>query len=242
MRRTAVIGKKKLSRYNTDIAALSETPFPENSPLEEHRSGYTFFWSDRLAHEPRQSGVDFAIRNHRLKLLDKLPKTINERLATMTMKGNSHVTFISAYAPTMAYSDKAKEEFYEQLHHAIQSVSHTDNLFLLGDFKARVRSDHTTLYKVLGHHGIRKENSNGTLLLTLCAGRQLVITNAQFTENYSFKTTWRQPRSGHWHQIYFVIIRQKDLPCSSDMLFWKAKCPSLSNWKGSTSECNEPKS
>ena len=59
---------------------------------------------------PRESGVDFAIRNHCLKLLDKLPERINERLATMRMKGNnSNVTFISAYALTMAYSDKTKE-------------------------------------------------------------------------------------------------------------------------------------
>ena len=57
---------------------------------------------------------------------------------------NSHASFISAYAPTMAYSDQAKEESYEQLDHAIQSVPHSDKLFLLGDFNARVGSDHTT--------------------------------------------------------------------------------------------------
>ena len=88
----------KSSLYNIDIASLSETRLPENSPLEEHRSGYTFFWSYRLANESRQSGVDFAIRNYCLKLPDKLPERINDRLATMRMKGNnSHVTFISTY-------------------------------------------------------------------------------------------------------------------------------------------------
>ena len=126
----------------------------------------------------------------------------------MRMKGkNSHVTFISAYAPTMAFSDKTKEEFYEQLHHAIQSVPHTDNLFLLGDFNARVRSDHTTWYKVLGHHGIRKENLNGTLLLTLCAGRQLVITNALFTEIIALR------RLGDTHAL---VIGIKLILSSSD--------------------------
>ena len=129
----------------------------------------------------------------------------------MRMKGNnSHVTFIRAYAPTMAYSDQTKEEFYEQLDHAMQSVTHSDKLFLLGDFNACVGSDHTTWYKVLGHHGIRKENSNGTLLLTLCAGKQLVITNGLFTQKNSFKTTWGHPRFGHCHQIDFFIIRQRD--------------------------------
>ena len=129
----------------------------------------------------------------------------------MRMKGNnSHVTFISAYAPTMAYLDQAKEEFYEELDHAIQSVTHSDKLFLLRDFNARVGSDHTTSYKVHGRHGIGKENSNGTLLLTLCAGKQLVITNGLFTQMDSSKSTWRHPRFDHWHQIDFFIIRQRD--------------------------------
>ena len=167
-------------------------------------------WSGRPAHEPRQSGVGFPIRNQYMKLLDKLPEGINDRLATMRTKGNNrHASFINAYAPTMAYSDQAKEESYEQLDHAIQSVPHSNKLFLLGDFNARVGSDHTTWYKVLGHHGIGKENSNGTLLLTLCAEKQLIITNTLFTQKDSFKTTWRHPRSGHWHQINFVIIRQR---------------------------------
>ena len=100
----------------------------------------------------------------------------------------------------MAYSDKPKEEYYEQLHHAIQSVPHTANVFLLGDFNARVRSDHTTWYKLLGHHGIRKEYSNGTLLLTLCAGRQLVITNALYTQWIALR------RLGDTHALVIGIV------------------------------------
>ena len=110
----------------------------------------------------------------------------------------------------MAYSDKAKEEFYEQLHHAIQSVPHTDNLLLLGDFNARVRSDHTTRYKVLSHHGIGKENSNGTLLLNPVRREAAGHHQCTIHAKDSFKTTWRHPHSGHWHQIDFVLIRQKD--------------------------------
>ena len=107
----------------------------------------------------------------------------------------------------MAYSDKAKEEFYEQLHHAIQSVPHTDNLFLLGDFNTRVGLYPTTWYKVLGHHGIRKENSNDTLLLTLCAGRQLVTTNAPFTQRIALR------RLGDTHAL---VIGIKLILSSSD--------------------------
>ena len=136
-----------IGAWNVRTLQDNTNNLPENSQLEEHGSGYTFFWSNRLAHDHRQSGVDFAVSNHYLKLFDKLPERINDRLATMRMKGNnSPATFISAYAPTMAYSDQSKEEFYEQLDHAIQSVLHSDKLFLLGDFNARVGSDHTTWY------------------------------------------------------------------------------------------------
>lgn len=127
------------------------------------------------------------------------------------MKVNdSHGTFISAYALPKAYSDQTKEESCEQLDHAIQSVPRSDKLLLPVDFNAHVGSYHKTWYKVLGHHGIGNENSNGTLLLTLWTEKQLVITNAPFTQKDSFKTPCRHPQSGHWHQINFVIIRQRE--------------------------------
>ena len=202
---------KELHRYNIDIAALSETRLPDSAQLEERGSEFTFFWSGRPASEPRQSGVGFAIRNQYLKLLDKLPQGINDRLMTMRLKVSAgFITIISAYAPTMTYPDEIKEEFYEQLGTLIQSVPHSDKLFLLGDFNARVGTDYIAWNKVIGHHGMGKENSNGTLLLTLCAEKQLVITNTLFQQKSNFKSTWKHPRSGHWHQIDFVIIRQQD--------------------------------
>ena len=45
-RRTALVSKE-LSRYNIDIAALSETRFAEEGPLTELASGYTFFWKGK---------------------------------------------------------------------------------------------------------------------------------------------------------------------------------------------------
>ena len=209
-RRTAILAKE-LNRYNIDIVALSETRLPDSGQLEERGSGYTFFWSGRPRDEHRQAGVGFAIRNKYIKLLDKLPLGINDRLMTLRLKMTyGHVTIISAYAPTMTHTDETKEEFYEELDRLIEATPHADKLLLLGDFNARVGCDHISWNKVLGHHGIGKENSNGTLLLTLCATRQLVITNTLFQQKTSYKTTWSHPRSGHWHQIDFVIIRQRN--------------------------------
>ena len=75
---------------------------------------------------------------------------------------------INTYAPTMTNTDEVKEQFYDDLSAVVQSTSHCDKLILLGDFNARVGRDDVALKKVIGHHSIGKENSNGTLLLTVC--------------------------------------------------------------------------
>ena len=46
-RRTALVSKE-LSRYNIDIAALSETRLADTGELEEVASGYTFYWKGKL--------------------------------------------------------------------------------------------------------------------------------------------------------------------------------------------------
>ena len=95
--------------------------------------------------------------------------------------GNLVTTIISAYLPTMTYPDEEKERFYENLKTIIRKTAHHDKLILLGGFNARVGSDLTTWERVIGHHVVGSENSNGSLL-TMCAEFQLVITNTLFQQ------------------------------------------------------------
>ena len=81
---------------------------------------------------------------------------------------------------------------------------------LLGDFNARVGKDQQVWKKIIGKDGTGKVNSNGEMLLTKCAEHGLTITNTLFRQKDSFKTSWRHPRSGHWHLIDFIIVRQDD--------------------------------
>ena len=96
---------QELSRYTTDIAALSETRFAGTGDLAEVGAGYTFFWSGKAADEPREAGVDFAIRTDLIPKLETLPKGINDRMITtrIPLAGNTHLTPISAYAPMMTH-------------------------------------------------------------------------------------------------------------------------------------------
>ena len=89
-------------------------------------------------------------------------------------------------------------------------ASRTDKLILLGDFNARVGTDHQTLEGVIGPEGVGKGNSNGLLILRKCAEHELLITNTVFPLPTRRKTSWMHPRSKHWHLIDYVIVRRKD--------------------------------
>ena len=78
----------------------------------------------------------------------------------------------------------------------------------------------------MGKHGVGRENSNGTLLLSLCSQNELIITNTIFQQATRHKTTWMHPRSKEWHMIDYVITRQRDV---KDVHHTRAMCGS-STW------------
>lgn len=211
-RKTAILAQV-LKRYRVDIAALSETHLADDGELREVGSGYTIFWKGLPASEKRQSGVGFAIRSSLVSRLDSIPKGINDRLMTVRVRlsSHSHLTIISAYAPTMCDTAESKEQFYDHLNSAINSVSPKDRLMILGDFNARVGSNYEAWVGILGRHGIGNENSNGALLLSFCASHRLAITNTLFQQQEKYKTTWMHPRSSRWHMIDYAIVRQADV-------------------------------
>ena len=192
---------------------MSETRFADQGQLTEEGAGYTFFWSGKPADERRESGVGFAISNTTLSSLDSLPVGINDRIMKLRvpLMDKQHLTLLSVYAPTMTNPEETKNTFYQQLKDTIRSIPRKDRLLILGDFNARVGSDHTNWPGVIGKHGIGRVNSNGLLLLSLCAEHGLNITNTVFQLPLSHKVTWMHPRSKHWHQIDFVLTRQSDL-------------------------------
>lgn len=101
----------------------------------------------------------------------------------------------------MTNPDEIKDKFYEELDSLISSVPQSEKLIVLGDFNAHVGTDHQALQNVIGKHGVGKCNSNGLLLLRLCASHDLAITNTMFRLPTRNKTSWMHPRSRHWHLI-----------------------------------------
>nr|VZI48821.1 unnamed protein product [Spirometra erinaceieuropaei] len=73
-----------------------------------------------------------------------------------------------------------RDKFYEDLHAFLATVSKAHKLIVLGDFNARVGTDHTAWRGVLGPHGLRGSNDNGLLLLRTCAEHHIILTNTFF--------------------------------------------------------------
>lgn len=211
-RRSAIVARQ-LERFNIDVAALSETRISGSTQFEEVGAGYTFFCQGQPVGAKCLHGVGFAIRTSLLKAVCGTPYATSPRLMKMqlNLEGGHTATLISCYAPTLGASQEEKDLFYEQLSSMVDAVPFRHRLFILGDFNARVGVDHTLWHKVLGRHGVGKENANGTLLLEFCTEHKLVITNTVFQQANKLKTSWMHPRSGHWHLIDYMITRQRDL-------------------------------
>nr|VZI13343.1 unnamed protein product [Spirometra erinaceieuropaei] len=119
----------------------------------------------------------------------------------------------------MTNPDAVRDKFYEDLHALLATVSKADKLIVLGDFNARVGTDHTAWRGVLGPHGLRGSNDNGLLLLRTCAEHRLILTNTFFCLPEREKATWRHPRSRQWHLLDYVLVRRRD---QRDVLVTKA--------------------
>ncbi|KAJ4935851.1 hypothetical protein JOQ06_017378, partial [Pogonophryne albipinna] len=211
-RRTALVAAE-LSRYNIDIAALSETRILDEGSLTEEGMGYTFFWKGYPSGGQHLHGVGLAIKNTLLPRLAETPVGISERLMSLRIPlvKNRFATLLSAYAPTLPSESEAKDSFYQSLDEALRRIPKNDKMFLLGDFNARVGQNSSIWSGVLGRHGVGQVNANGLRLLNLCSEHNLTITNTIFQQKAKYKTSWMHPRSKHWHLIDYVIVRRSDI-------------------------------
>ena len=207
-RKTAIINNE-LMRLKIDIAALQETRLAEDGMLRE--KDYTFFWQGKPLVEPRLHGVGFAIKNSLLPMVTP-PAGGTERILAISLSTKSgKVNIFSIYAPTLCSPQETKDQFYEELDDKIKLIPKSEHIFLLGDFNARVGSEHSTWPECLGHFGVGKMNENGQIVLQLYSYHKLCITNTFFKTKPLHNVSWRHPRSGHWHQLDMIITRKTAL-------------------------------
>ena len=208
-RRTALVAME-LTKYNIDIAVLSETRLHASGSLNNLE--YTFYWSCKPNGERREAGVGCAIKRDIMAKLTEMPHPVSDRIMSMRipLTKDRNATIVSAYAPTMTNPEENKETFYSQLKSTLRNIPSTDKLLLIGDFNARIGRENDKWPSALGKYVIEKCNSNGELLLALCTEFDLIVTNTMFKQKDAHKTTWTHPRSPHGHIIDFIITRCRD--------------------------------
>ncbi|BHF61846.1 hypothetical protein SprV_0100482500 [Sparganum proliferum] len=140
--RRTVLMARELAQNKADIDVLSGTRFSEQGQLEEGGAGYTLFWSGR-------PGYSDATRASPLPSgrtsWDDCPAC---------HRGSKFAPIFSVYIFPMTSLDTAGESFYEDLHALLATASKTDKLIVLGDFPARVGTDHAAWRGLLGPHGL----------------------------------------------------------------------------------------
>ena len=156
-------------------------------------------------------GVGFTLRNSLLSSTE-LPSEgtagiLSLRLTTIS----GPVNIMCAYAPTLSSTAETKDEFYEDLETVINKIPSSAHLYLLGDFNARIGSDHVSWPPCIGHFDIGKLNENGQRLLEMCSFHDLCITNTFFSTKPSYRVSWQHARYRHWHQLDLIITRRPSL-------------------------------
>ncbi|KYO48756.1 hypothetical protein Y1Q_0004130 [Alligator mississippiensis] len=128
---------------------------------------------------------------------------------SLDLSQNHCATVISTYVLTLNSDEEVKERFYSDLNNALDHV-------ILGDgginFNARIGCDPEIWSRTISKNGMGKANANGILLLTKCAQHGLIMMNMVFHQKDQLKTTWRHPRSEHWHLLDYIVIQAGRVP------------------------------
>nr|VZI49586.1 unnamed protein product [Spirometra erinaceieuropaei] len=214
---------RRRSRQTDRVSPLTLAAWNVRSLLDNPRSNRPEQRTALVARELARYNVDIAaLTETRLSEQGQLEEDINDRLISLRLPlrgGGKFATIISAYAPPMTSPDAVRDKFYEDLHALLATVSKADKLIVLGDFNARVGTDHTAWRGVLGPHGLRGSNDSGLLLLRTCAEHRLILTNTFFCPPERERATWRHPQSRQWHLLNYALVRRRD---QRDVLVTKA--------------------
>ena len=155
----------------------------------------------------RELGVGFAARNSLLSMIEP-PTSGSERILTLRLSTSSGlVNIVTAYTTTLYSNPDVKDQFYNVLDHTIGMLIPSEHIYLLGDFNARVGTEHNTWPTCIGHHGVGKINENGERLLELCCNRNICVTNTYFQVKHKHCVSWMHPRSHQWHLLDLVITK-----------------------------------
>ena len=117
------------------------------------------------------------------------------------------ITVIQVYGPTSNAEEPEVEWFYEDLQDLLELTSQKDVLFIIGYWKAKVRSQETP--GITGKFGLGMRNEAGQRLIEFCQENALVIPNTLFQQHKRRLYTWTSSDGQHQNQIDYILCSQR---------------------------------
>ena len=103
----------------------------------------------------------------------------NDRMISVRLQGKPfNIRGIQVYVPTSNAEEAEVERFYEDLQDLLELTPKKDDLFIIGDWNAKVGSQETP--GVTGKIGLGVQSEAGQRLIDFCQENTLVIANTIF--------------------------------------------------------------
>ena len=121
-----------------------------------------------------------------------------------------NITVIPVYVPTSNAEETEVERFYEDLKDLkdlLELTPKKDDIFIIGDWNAKVRSQETP--GVTGKFGLGMWNEAGQRLIEFCPENSLVIANTLFQQHKRRLYTWTSPDGQHRNQIDYILCSKR---------------------------------
>ena len=200
---------EEVKRFGLDILGLSETHLTGPETLLE-KGEFTVLLSSRRDNICRE-GVGILVSRRILQCLVSY-EAISPRIITAKLKMKEGMTnIIQVYAPTTAHSDEESDKFYDALQLHLQKIHKKENVILMGDFNAKVGSEHNIWAPALGKYGLGQINSRGEKLLEFCMVHKLGVCNTYFQHKECRRSTWTSPCGQYRNQIDYIITKLENI-------------------------------
>ena len=194
---------QEAKHLDTDIIGVAETRWTGDGYLK--KDDYIFIHSGGEEH---CRGVGFLIKQSlENSIIGYWP--LNDRVMLLKINAKPFdiaIMIIQVYAPTSEHSDEEIEVFYEHVQKAIKQTKSTDVVVVIGDFNAKVGSNHE---KVVGKFGLGDCNERGERLIQFSKENQLIVTNTFYEHPMRRRYTWKSPGDRYRNQIDFLLVRER---------------------------------
>ena len=193
--------------FKWDIIGLSETKL-KGTYKQNLKYGHLLYSSGVPETDSKKLGTGFIVHKKLCPNILEL-KGVSERLCLLKMKGkHNNQVFIQCYAPHSKRPEEEVDEFYNKLQDLKDTVSNRDDLFILGDFNAKVGGLHNLHPDEVGIHSNvnNGHNQRGIRLANFCARNSLIITNMCFKHRHKFP--WVSPDCKTYNTVDYILVRK----------------------------------